>query len=187
MERAFGGDDPVALGPAVHEVIAARHFQRRLDRFRARVAEKDAVGKRRRHQPLGVALLLRDPEQVGDVPQPARLPGQGLDQVGMGVTQGVDGDTGGEIQITPPVSRCEIGTFAALEGDVHSRIVGQQGWYQKPAPVGLPRRPARITLGAPRQRAETIEKPPCGVNAALEHIRVDENRLGRFIDPVNLL
>jgi hypothetical protein len=49
------------------------------------------------------------------VPELARLAGQGLDQLGVGVAQGVDGDAGDAVEIGLAPGGIEPHTLAALE------------------------------------------------------------------------
>ena len=75
VERAFEGDDAVALRLAVGRLIFARHLDRALDRLGAGIPEEHGVGEGRRAQPLGQPFAFRNAVQIRDVPDlcaPAR-------------------------------------------------------------------------------------------------------------------
>ena len=76
VEGAFEGDDAVALGLAVGELIFARHLDRAFDRLGAGVLEEHGVGKGRLAQPVGQPLAFRDAVQIRDVPELPRLLGR---------------------------------------------------------------------------------------------------------------
>ena len=75
VERAFEGDDAVALGLAVHGLEFARGLDRAFHRLGAGIAEEDVVGEAFRAQPVGELLLLRHAEEIGDVDRLVRLRG----------------------------------------------------------------------------------------------------------------
>src|SRR6185437_16128188 len=54
--------------------------------------------------------------------------GQGLDQMGMGMAQGGDGNAAAEIQIFAPVGGDEIGAFAPLERHIGPSVSRQNSW-----------------------------------------------------------
>ena len=70
---------------------------------------------------LGERLLLRDPEEIGDVPELAGLLGQRLDQRRVGVAERIDGDAAGEIEHAAAVGGLEPHALAAREGDRRAR------------------------------------------------------------------
>jgi hypothetical protein len=73
-------------------VVLARHLDRRLDRFRAGIRKERDVGERALDEAPGEALAFRDAVEVRGVPQLAGLRGERLDQMRMGVAEGVDAD-----------------------------------------------------------------------------------------------
>ena len=117
VKRALEGDDPVAVGPAIDVMIAARRLDGAFQRLGARIAEKDAVGEGRLAQPAGQFLLVRDFVEVGDVPQLARLRRQRLDEVRMGMAERIDGDAGGEIEIAFARIGHQPRALAMIEGE----------------------------------------------------------------------
>ena len=99
VEGAFEGDEPVALGRAGLEVIAAGGLDRALDRFGTRIGKKRHVGEGRGAEPLGQTLLLWDAVQIGDVPQPFRLLGQSAHEMRMGMAERGHGDAARKVEI----------------------------------------------------------------------------------------
>jgi hypothetical protein len=87
VEGALEGDDAIALGMALGELIAAHDLDHAFHRFRAGIAEEDEVGKALLAQPRGKLLAIRALEQVRHVPEFCRLLLQRRDQVRMAVTQ----------------------------------------------------------------------------------------------------
>ena len=73
VERAFEGDDAIALRLALAGLIMARHLDRALDRLGAGILEEHGVGKGRRAQSVGEPFAFRDAIEVGDVPEFLRL------------------------------------------------------------------------------------------------------------------
>ena len=69
MEGAVEGDEPVALGRAMLEVIAARCLDRAFDRLGAGIGEEHHVGEGCGGEPRGEPLLLGDAMQIGDMPE----------------------------------------------------------------------------------------------------------------------
>ena len=126
MEGAFEADDVEAFGIAVHEVVAARHLEGEFAGLRARIGEERRVGEGVGDQLGGQALLPRHAEQIGGVPELARLLGQRPHQLGIVVAEGVDRDARPEIQISPPILGEKVGPFAPDERDVRPVIGGEQ-------------------------------------------------------------
>ena len=118
------GDDPVPFGLPGDVEIPPRHLEGAFDRFRARIGEEHGVGKAVLHEPLGERLLVRHAVEVGGVPEASGLLFHGLDECGMRMTQGVDGDAGAEVQVTLPAFLNEPGALAFDEGERRPRI----GW-----------------------------------------------------------
>ena len=99
MERALEGDDAIALGMALGEVIAAHDLDHAFHRFRAGIAEEHQVGKALLAQPRGELLAIRALEQVRHVPELGRLLLQRRDQMRMAVAQRIHRDARGEVEI----------------------------------------------------------------------------------------
>ena len=121
VERAFEGDDAVALRRAARRLVFARHLDRAFHRLGAGIAEEHVVGKARLAQPLCGALALRNLIEIGDVPD---LPGLLLergDELGMGMPQRIDGDARAKIEIALAVGRDQPYAFAPLESEVDAR------------------------------------------------------------------
>ncbi len=73
------------------------------------------------HKPLRDALGFGNFVEIGDVPQLLRLLGERGDEMRMRMSQRVDGDAGGKIEIALAVGRDEPYAFAPLEGEVNAR------------------------------------------------------------------
>ena len=88
-------------------------------------------------QLLRQALLSGHAVQVGGVPQLRGLVGERLEQPGMGVTKGVDGDSRSEIQISLAILGEKVGTLATDEGDIRPVIGGKQSREHERSPTFL--------------------------------------------------
>ena len=126
VECTLEGDDAVSLGRPAGPEMATGHFDRRLDRLGAGIADEYGVRERRGHQPVGELLQFGDLEQVRDVPELARLLGQCRHQPRMGVTQAGDRDAGAEIQHAPAIGGPQPSAFASREGEVVAAVDRQQ-------------------------------------------------------------
>ena len=120
VEGALEGNDAVSLRTAIHRVIFARRLDRGFGSFGAGIAEEDDVGEARFAQPRGDAFGLRNLVQIGDVPKFLRLRRQRRDEMRMGVTECIDGDARGKIEIAIAVGRDEPYALAPLEGEVNA-------------------------------------------------------------------
>jgi hypothetical protein len=78
-------------------------------------------------QAVGQALELGDAEQVGDVPEPAGLLGDGGHEVRVGVAQAGHGDAGAEVEHASAVGGVKPGALPALEGQIVALVDRQQG------------------------------------------------------------
>ena len=107
VEGALERDDAEALGVAVRGMVLAGHLDGRLVGLGAGIGEEHHVREGVLDQALGQPLALRDPEEVRGVPELGGLLGQGLDQMRMGVAEGVHGDAGAEIEISLAISADE--------------------------------------------------------------------------------
>jgi len=103
---------------ALHGVIAPRDLDGALHRLGAGIAEEHLVGEARFAQPRGEPLAVRALEQVRHVPELGGLLLQRGDQMRMRVTERVDRDAAGEVEITLAVSAEQPRAFAALERDI---------------------------------------------------------------------
>ena len=84
-------------------------------------------GRHQRQQPLGELDLRRGGEEVGDVAERAQLGGHGLDEGGVGVAEGVDGDAAEEVEVLPALVVPDVGALAA-----HQRQLGRaEGVHQR--------------------------------------------------------
>ncbi len=126
VERALEGDDAEAVRLSVRRMVLARHLDGGLVRLRPGIREEHDVGERVVDEPLSEALALGDLVEVGRVPELLRLLGERADEMRMGVTQGIHGDAGAEIEISLAASRDEPGPLASFEGKVGPRIGRQQ-------------------------------------------------------------
>ena len=135
VEAVLENHEAVALLPPGLELVLARGLERRLHRLGARVAEEHRVGEARRGQALGKPGLLGDPVEVRCVPQALRLPGQRIHQMGMAMARHGDRDAGAEIEESSTVRGVEIGTLAAFERDVQTRIARHDGRNHDCSPI----------------------------------------------------
>ena len=126
VESALEGDDAVAFRRPVRGLVFANHLDGAFHRLGAGIAEKNDVGKARVAQPLRDPLGLGNLIQIGDVPHLLRLLGERGDQPRMGVSQRVDGNAGGKIEIAVAVGRDQPCAFAPLESEVDACIGRQQ-------------------------------------------------------------
>ena len=118
MERAFEGDEAVALGMSLGGVIAARDLDGAFHRFGAGITEEHEIGKALLAQPRGKPVAIRALEQVRHVPEFGGLLLQRRDQMRMAMAERIDRDAGGEIEIALAIGRYQPGAFAALETEI---------------------------------------------------------------------
>ncbi len=148
VKRAFKREDAIPLGMSEHVLALARHFDRRLVRFRPGISEEHQVGERRLREALGQPLALRILEQVGKVPEFVALPMQGRHEVRVGVAEGVDGDARPEIEIALAARRNEPTALPVVESDVGARVGRRDGgghgcWLPCNCGIWARRRPAK--------------------------------------------
>ena len=124
VERAFEGDDAVALGMAVGGLVLPHHLDDAFHRLGAGIGEKHLVGEGHGAQPVGQPLALRDAVEVGDVDDLLGLLGDRLDHLRMRMAERIDRDAGGEIEIAVAVGRGQPDALAPLESEVDPRV----GW-----------------------------------------------------------
>ena len=85
----------------------------------------DVAGRDGR-DPLGQLALLLDVVQVGDVGHLRSLVLHRLHPIGVGVSQGVDGYAGNEIEILLPVRPVQVASLAVGEGQLDPAVVVEQ-------------------------------------------------------------
>ena len=102
VEALIEGDDLGLLLAKLFDGVAASQLESGFVRFGAGVAEVDLVGEGGGNQLLGQTQGRLVGHDVGEVPQLLALGFQGLDQLGMTVTQTVDGNATGEVDILAP-------------------------------------------------------------------------------------
>ena len=130
VEGAFEGDEPVALGRAVLEMIAPRGLDCAFDGLGAGIGEEHHVGEGRRGEPRPEPLLLGDAMQIGDVPELVGLLGERRDQTRMRVPERGDGHAAGEVEIALAFRGVEIGAVPAGEGKLAAGIGRKEGRHR---------------------------------------------------------
>ena len=124
VERAFEGDDAVALRTAIRRLVLAHHLDDAFHRLGAGVGEEHRVGEACGAQPVGQPLPLGDAVEVGDVQHLGGLLGDRCDEVRMRMAERIDRDARREIEIALAVGRNQPSALAPLECEVDARI----GW-----------------------------------------------------------
>ena len=117
MEGAGEGDDLEAIRLALGVEVMAGRLDGTLNRLGARIGEKDAVGESRLDQPLTQPFLLGNGKDVGRVPDLFRRALERADQMRVAMPEGIDGDTGMEIEIGSAVLREKAYAFPPLKGE----------------------------------------------------------------------
>ena len=182
METAGEADHPVTFGIAVGAVILAHQFNRCLDRFRARIAEKHGFGEGIGDQAVRQAMLFRNIVQVGRVPDLTGLRDQRFDQMGMAMTERQHGNAGTEIEEFPAIAGIQIGPIAFLKGNVrapvgrHYRLAHRSSPdIRSPILFGESNRP----VTGPKKEAEYVEVDPRCQSAVFNGFRFPECALAR--------
>ena len=111
---------------ALGGMMLARDFNRAFHRLRAGIGEEHEVGKALLAQPRREPLAVRALEQVRHVPEFCRLLLQGGDQRWVRVTERVDRDAGGEVEIALAIGCDQPSALAALEGEIDPGEYGEQ-------------------------------------------------------------
>ncbi len=106
---------------AVGRLVFAHQLDDAFHRLGAGIGEKYVVGEGHGAQPVGQPLAFGDAVEVGDVHDPLGLLGDRLDHMRMRMAERVDGNAGGEIEITVAVGRRQPTAFAPLESEVDPR------------------------------------------------------------------
>jgi hypothetical protein len=127
MKGTREGDDAVPARIAPGEVIAPRGLDRAFKRLRARVLEKDVIGKAVIGQAARQALAIRDPIEVRHMPELFRLFGQSLDKVGMAMAERVHRDACRKIEMATALGIDEPHTVPALESNIGTVIDRKHG------------------------------------------------------------
>ncbi len=162
VERAFEGDEAIALGMSLGGMIAARDLDRAFHRFGAGITEEHEIGKALLAQPRGELVAVRALEQVRHVPELGRLLLQRCDQMRMAMAERVDRDAGGEIEIALAIGRDQPGALAALEAEIDPGEDGKQMrrarcWSWRSLTV----RPAAVRALARSHRQPVPENKTC--------------------------
>ena len=110
-------------------MIFARHLQRAFDGLGPAVGEEDGVGKGRGGQLLRQFFLTGDAKDVRNVPQFSGLPGQRIDQPGVGMAQRVGGDARHAVEKAAAVVGDDPRSLAMGEDRLGAVIDGQQWGY----------------------------------------------------------
>ncbi len=126
MERAFEGDDAIALGMTLGGVILARDLDHALHRLGAGIAEEHEVGEALLAQTRGELVAIRALEQVRHVPQFCRLLLQRRDQVRMAMAQGIHRDARGEVEIAIAIGGDQPRALTAFEAEIDPGEDGEQ-------------------------------------------------------------
>ena len=126
VEGALEGDDAIALGMALGELIAAHDLDHAFHRFRAGIAEEHEVGKALLAKPRGKLLAIRALEQVRHVPEPGGLFLQRRNQMRMAVAQRIHRDPRGEVEIALAIGGGQPAALAALEAEIDPGKDGEQ-------------------------------------------------------------
>ncbi len=100
VKGALEGDEAIALGRALLEMIAARDLHRAFNRLGAGIGEEHIVGEGLLAEPRREPLLSRDAMQIGHMPQFFGLLAERLDEMRMRVAERRHRDTRGEVEIT---------------------------------------------------------------------------------------
>ena len=125
VKCALEGNQPGAFRGVLIIVKFACGFDGAFHRFSAGICEKDAIGKAQCGQSGAKFFLLHDAIQIGRMPKFLRLARKSSDETGIGMTQNVDGNSAGEIEIFFTVLGDQIGSFAALEQGFRA-IIGKK-------------------------------------------------------------
>ena len=112
VEGVRKSDQLVLVGIALGVMIAPRGLDRAFDRLGARIGEEHRVGEGQVDQPLRQRLALRAAVEVRDMHQPRGLILDRLGQVRVAVTQQIDRDAAGEIEIFLAAFAVEIDPLA---------------------------------------------------------------------------
>ena len=130
MEGAVEADDVDPFWLAIGRMVFAGGLQRAFDRLGPGVGEEADVSETDLAQALGQRLLVRNPIEVGNVPELLALRLEGLDQGGMRVAERVHCDAGHAVEIGLAFGGVEAHAAASLERqrgaavDAHQMVGG---------------------------------------------------------------
>ena len=129
VESALEGEDVVLAGVTLGKVVAPGRLDRAFQRLGARIGEEHLVGEGRLRQPAAEAFLAGDLVEVRQVPDLLGLVLQRGDEMGMGVAQRIDGDAGGEIEISLAILGDEPHALPAREPErcTHIGFIERRG------------------------------------------------------------
>ena len=123
MKRAFERHKAITLwvcrkpidicAPSLSRIPALRH-----------PTWKYGIGKADRAQSVRQLFAFGNAVEIGNVPELLRLLGQRLNQMRMRVSECIDGNAGGKIEVPFTFGREQPCSLASLEGEVDPRI----GW-----------------------------------------------------------
>jgi len=126
VKGAVEGDDAVALGMALAEVIAARDLDGAFHRLGAGIGEEHEIGKALLAQPCRELVTVWALEQVRHVPQLGGLLLQRRDQMRVAMAERIDRNPAGEIEVALAVGGGEPAALAALETEIDPGKDGKQ-------------------------------------------------------------
>src|SRR5690606_34601733 len=92
-----------------------------------RVAEENLVGERRGDELLGELFLAGNAVEIRGVPELSCLLGERGGELRVGVTEGIDGNAGTEIEIALALGVDEPGALAPFEDDIVAPIGAHDG------------------------------------------------------------
>src|SRR5690606_33438785 len=167
VEAVFQDDDalfprPLGPGPFVDQLDG------RLRRLRSGVGEIHFAGEAVFHQTPGEADSRRVEEEISNVQKPFPLLLPGAQDGRVGVSQGVDGQTGEQVQVSLPVGIDQLLAFPALGGDGQPVDGRHAVWSVHPLPFvhrGSPDRGfdkfespmTKVGLRGPRETSDRVE------------------------------
>src|SRR4051794_13044177 len=99
-------------------MIAPRELDGALAGLSSGIAEKHPFGEGQPRQLFSKLLLALNPVKIGRVPEFLGLRLECCDEAGMSMAEGVDGDTGAEIEVSLAGLVDEPAALAAYEDDV---------------------------------------------------------------------
>ncbi len=124
VETLMEGDDLGLVGTKLLDGVTTGQLEGRLVGLGTGVAEVDLVGKRGGDQLLGQTQGRLVGHHVGEMPQLLALGFQGVDQLGMTMTQAIDRDTAGKVDIFTAFLIPDTRPLTTHRDDLGRRIVG---------------------------------------------------------------
>ena len=120
------GNQFVLVWIARDMMIAARNLDRAFDRLGARIGEEHRVGKRELGQSPGKLLALGRSVEVGDVHQRRGLALDRTDQVRVAMTEQIDRDPAGEVEIALAALADQVDALALDRPNLAARVDGHE-------------------------------------------------------------